>query len=80
MADTTNINFARPLLFEDDVDTREIGYAAQALGVTEATVRRWLYQDDLIKHYNLSAARDESVRRAPTSELKARAAATAARL
>ena len=80
MADTTNVNFSRPLLFEDDVDTREIGYAAAALGVTEATVRRWLYQDDLIKHYNLSAARDGSVRRTSTKELKARAIASASRL
>lgn len=52
--DIKNIDFNKPLLFEDEVDTNDIKHTASITGISVATVRRWMYEEKYIFHYNLS--------------------------
>ena len=40
-----NIDFTLPLTLEDELDTTAIERLAAAIGATEATIRRWLYEE-----------------------------------
>jgi len=50
--DLTNIDFTKPLLFEDESETIAIERLAAIVGGSIATIRRWMYEEGIIDHYN----------------------------
>jgi len=52
--DHTNIDFTKPLLFEDEADTLAIERLAAVISGwgSVATIRRWMYEEGIIQHYH----------------------------
>jgi len=49
--DPKNIDFTKPLLFEEEPETIAIERLAAIVGGSIATIRRWMYEEGMIPHY-----------------------------